>query len=222
MFNSKKRGRSETVVERRATLPNKKSILLTTRANENVGAQYAQPAPQFVFNAPQAPSADRMDVAQGERSAIMQRMGYSIPPPPPLMITPYSDYRYRARRVPKKVTSKQAKATVKHFQSQAKKDAARRNAARLRSREVYGASQAYARKLASKASLARARVSMKKGGTAIPKKTLMKAAKKGEKTALRRIQSNRFAFLKKQSKANLLKRMKQHTISELAGCLARM
>lgn len=186
MFGSKKRGRNETVVERRVTLPSKKVIKLTTAANRNVGAQYAQPAPQFVFNAPQAPNP--MDIEQGERAAIMHGMGYapySTSVSPILNTTRYSPAAYRRIKRTAEATAKAAGSYV-----------------------------AALKKKASKASLKRARTSAKKGGSAIPKTTLRKAADKGTYII-------HFRGLMKKSKNALIKAIRLEPKSVLAACLAK-
>lgn len=187
MFSSKKRGRAETVVDRRVTLPSKKSIRLTTAAvNRDIAAQYARSAPQFVFNAPQAPANNAMDIAEGERAAAMQDLGYSNSSLyTPSFVAGYSPASYRRL---KRTAKNSAKAASSYRASLAKK--------------------------ASKASLARARTSMKKGGTAIPKATLRKAADKGTYII-------HFRGLMKKSKNALIKAMNLEPKSVLAACLAK-
>lgn len=68
-------------------------------------------------------------------------------------------------------------------------------------------------KARSKASLARARMSAKKGGTAIPKRTLLKAAKQADNTLA-------YRMWMKQTKARLLAALKSRNKSVLAMCLA--
>lgn len=186
MFSNKKRGRAETVVERRATLPNKKVIRLTTRADRNVGAQYAQPPPQFVFNTPATPAAIAMDIAEGERQAAMASLGYTNRSLySPSFVSGYSPRAYnRLKRA--------ANATVKAASS-------------------YRASLA---KKASKASIARAKTSAKKGGTAVPKATLRKAADKGSYII-------HFRGLMKKSKNALIKALRLEAKTVLAACLAK-
>jgi len=68
-------------------------------------------------------------------------------------------------------------------------------------------------KARSKASLARARMSAKKGGTAIPKRTLLKAAKQADNMLA-------YRMWMKQTKARLLAALKSRNKSVLAMCLA--
>lgn len=75
----------------------------------------------------------------------------------------------------------------------------------------------YAKKMqakrASKASLARARTSAKRGGTKIPKKTLLKAVKKTDRSIA-------YNMWMKQTKARLLQALKSRKKNVLAKCLS--
>lgn len=184
-FASRKRPRQENVQERRVTLPSKKVIQLVNRANRNVGAQFAQPPPQFVFNAPQAPAATRMDIEQGERAAVMHQMGYPSYNPPSSAISAYSPRAYNRL---KRDASASKKMATSYRASLAKK--------------------------ASKASLARARLSAKKGGTAIPKATLRKAADKGSYIV-------HFRAIMKMTKSRMIKALNLEPKAVLAACLAK-
>ena len=70
-----------------------------------------------------------------------------------------------------------------------------------------------AAQMRSKASLKAARTSAKKGGTAIPKKTLLKAAKQGDFLIA-------YRMWMKQTKAKLLAALKTRKKDVLAKCLA--
>lgn len=179
---SGKRARSERYEERKATLPNKKVIRLISRAERNIDAAYAKPPPQYVLNPPSLSLADAMDIAEGERAATMQALGYRNASLQSASFAPSSatSYRRLARNYRKPASS-------------------------------YRASLA---KKASKASLARARTSAKKGGMAASKKTLIKAANRGTYLI-------HYRGLMKLSKAKLLNAMKLESKSVLAACLAK-
>lgn len=70
-----------------------------------------------------------------------------------------------------------------------------------------------AKKAASKASLARARTSAKRGGTKIPKRTLLKAGKKADRAIA-------YNMWMKQTKARLLQALKSRKKDVLAKCLS--
>lgn len=71
-----------------------------------------------------------------------------------------------------------------------------------------------AAKMASKASLARARTSAKRGGTKVPKRTMLKAGKIADQTLS-------YRMWMKQTKARLLQALKTRKKSVLAMCLSK-
>lgn len=185
-MSGKKRARNEKYEERKVTLPNKKTIRLVSRAERNLDAAYAKSAPQYVLTPVQSEIANAMDIAEGERAAALLAMGRQQPS---LYSSSFvaSSAPSSYRRV-KRAAKASAKAPSSYRAAIAKK--------------------------ASKASLARARTSAKKGGTAIPKATLMKAANKGSYMIF-------FRDLMKKTVRQLRKAINLEPKSVLAACLAK-
>lgn len=167
----------------------KKRVITPTKTLRLINRQQQQPyrfaQPQPIFNVNTAPINTPMDIAEGERQAAMQSLpGYYAIPPPP----PLSTYGSRAYQRVKRVAANSKNAAISYGKALLKKK--------------------------SKASLARARTSMKKGGTAIPKKTLIKAAAKGSKRLF-------YKDLITWTKARLIKALRLEPNSVLASCLAK-
>jgi len=152
------------------------------------GQGFAFAPPQPVFNVNTAP-VTRMDIAEGERQAAMS--GYYMRPPPPIRNYP----------IPKR-------APVRKYKSVAK--AQRKRAINAR----YGFNPSAAQRAASKASLARARMSSKKGGSRPPKRVYMKSKKAADISIAKKMWS-------KQTKARLLQALKNKTKAVLVDLLAR-
>lgn len=186
MFGSKRKRREADDQEGAAATIGNKVVRLLANTDRVNAQRYARSAPQFVFNAPQA--ANPMDIEQAERAAVMHGMGYApyaSSSPPILNTTRYSPAAYRRIKRTAEATAKAAGSYV-----------------------------AALKKKASKASLKRARTSAKKGGSAIPKTTLRKAADKGTYII-------HFRGLMKKSKNALIKAIRLEPKSVLAACLAK-
>lgn len=183
----------------------------------------------FNFAPPQPPSAPRVnvnvqaprntyaDVREGERQAFLSGYRNTIPfrrYGESIAVAPSGGYRSRSAFLKSK---KAAAALVlprpytKMQWIQMKKATASARAAvnvLQKMKPVTGVMRA-----ASKASLARARLSMKKGGRSIPKKTLMKAGKQATAAVYKR-------DLMKKTKNTLLKAVKLESKEKIATFLA--
>lgn len=192
--------RSRDSFESLVKLPGGKVIRLIPKAQRR---RYALPRPGFTFGAPanlraDAQIADAMDVEVSRSVAPSPASSYSWSAPS-IARTSNTGYYRPLRRAPKK------KAPAK-----APKGSYFASKAMMRKRR--GVTPAMA--AASKASLARARLSVKKGGSRIPKRTARKAVAKVDAGINYRLLINR-------TKASLMKALSAKPKSVLASCLSK-
>lgn len=194
--------------------------------NRDITMREVRNAEGFRFAPPQPPSAPRVnvnvqaprntyaDVREGERQAFLS--GYRNTMPyrnygNSIAVAPSGGYRSRSAYLKSKAAIVLPRPYTKMQWIQMKKATASARAAvnvLQKMKPVTGVMRA-----ASKASLARARLSMKKGGRSIPKKTLMKAGKQATAAVYKR-------DLMKKTKNTLLKAVKLESKEKIATFLA--
>lgn len=198
-----KRQREESTL----TLPSGKVIRLIKnpvklRELGTTGFRYAPPpppAPQFNFSVGNTAAEDRMDIESGEQNAYNYGMGN-------LNRTRLPSSFYTAPRYYRSVSARKRVTPAPRRPPKGSYFASKQM---MRKRRGITAAQA----AASKASLARARTSAKRGGTKIPRKQAIKASRQVDAAV-------NYRMLINKPKSELLKALKTKTKNVLATCLA--